>query len=296
MGRFYGTNTVDIENTSRNTPITARGIRIGGHPQRNDINSGQIHNSDDTSALKIIGACASQRRQVYIDRTTTICDNLMVRCICDFAILNENVVGANLLNIIQDTTRKEIDASTRFIDYEPLINESTTISAGMSSTKDYAVWHVHAPLGATRVSVRGIQLGNQTNPEYDRASGSVTAPEYEVGTLCMVGIGAVGTHRIRCWATGGLCVVGSVTADDYVNWLDVDNAKYSNLLRRINVNTYTRNDQERLRDKPRIGFIAQDIHASVSNAMPDVKKLVDTSGERDSMNYGRLVCTLWGCC
>lgn len=176
--------------------------------------------SDDINAWKIIGAGANQSRQVYSVGTTTIREHLMVRCICVCSILNASDVGANLLNIIQDTTRNEIDASPKFHNYQPLINESTTISAGMTSTKDYDVWHGHAPNDATRVSARGIQLGNQTSSGYVHASGSITASEHEVGTLCMAGLGAPGTHRITSWATRGFYVVGSVTADDYLNWSD----------------------------------------------------------------------------
>lgn len=291
MGRFSSTNTVDIENTPTFTSISARGIRIGGQPQGNAINNGHLKISDGMNALKIIGADANQSRRVCIDGTTTIREHLTVRGICGFAILNANAVGATPLNIIQDTTRNELDASTKFHNDQPLINESTTISAGMISTKDYDVWHVHAPSAATRVGARGIQVGNQTDPENDHANGSITASEYEVGALCMVGIGAPGTHRITCWETGGFYVAGNVTTDAYLNWsdtkmkddvLDVNNAKCVHILRRVSAKTYKRNDQELFRDNTRIGFIAQDIHSAVSNEIPD------------AMAYGRLVCILWG--
>lgn len=90
----------------------------------------------------------------------------------------------------------------------------------MNSTKDFDEWHVHSPNDVTRVSSRGIQLGNHSDKGYDHASGSITASEYEADTLCLVGIGASGAHRIQCWASGGFYVDGSVTANSYNNSSD----------------------------------------------------------------------------
>lgn len=82
------------------------------------------------------------------------------------------------------------------------------------------MWHDHGPNDATRVSGRGIPLGNQLDKGHDSASGSTTASEYEADTLCIVSIGAAGNHRITRWAARGFYVDGSVTANDCLNSSD----------------------------------------------------------------------------
>lgn len=72
----------------------------GGEPEGNDINNGQINISDEMNALKIIGAGTSDSKQVYVDGSATILEDLTVRGICDFNILSANAVGNNILNVI----------------------------------------------------------------------------------------------------------------------------------------------------------------------------------------------------
>lgn len=184
-----------------------------------DIYRGQIQIDYDLKGLNIVGAgTAAGGRRVYIDSSVTIRDNLTVRGICDCDRLSAKSIGPNL--VVQHTTRGEIDASPKFNICQPMITETASTSAGMISTKDDYIWHLHAPNNAIRVAAKGIHLGNQLDKGYERASGSITASEYEVDTLCIVGIGAAGNHMITCWAAICFKVDGSVTANDDLNSSD----------------------------------------------------------------------------
>lgn len=67
----------------------------------------------------------------------------------------------------------------------------------MCSTRDDYMWYVHSVTCATRISGRGIQLGNQLDKGYDHASGSITASEYDPGTLDIEGIGSPGKRKTK---------------------------------------------------------------------------------------------------
>lgn len=66
-------------------------------------------------ALKIVGVGTAQEgREVYIDGSVATRANLTVRGICDFEIFSAKAIGDNLLNVIQYTTRNELDAGAKF--------------------------------------------------------------------------------------------------------------------------------------------------------------------------------------
>lgn len=133
----------------------------------------------------------------------TIRDGITVTGTCELDILDAKHIGHHLRNLISYTTSDELDASPKFDKYQLLIIGTTALQAVMVAVGDNYAWYVHDPRNETRMSARGIQLGNQGGKGYDHASGSIIASENAEDPLCIVGIGEIGHHKITCWSEAG---------------------------------------------------------------------------------------------
>lgn len=128
VGRFSGTNLTDIEGATRPyTSMNTRGIILGGPPEGKQASNAQIRISANNE-LKITGAREIPGKQVDVDASVSILHQITTYVFAGPYLLDAELVGGKLLNLVQYTTNNEVDASTRFSKYQPLINDSTRLN------------------------------------------------------------------------------------------------------------------------------------------------------------------------